>query len=110
MILLPFVPKRLQQSRDIIRRAKVIITPMEPPVHIVTVSELRHNTGERGTRMYIAYKGLVYDVTDCLRWKSGLHEGLHFPGQDLTVELGAAPHMEETLKRLCVKVVGRLES
>ncbi|MFA5874828.1 MAG: cytochrome b5 domain-containing protein [Anaerolineales bacterium] len=83
---------------------------MEPPDRIVSISELRRSTGERGTRMYVAYKGLVYDVTDCLRWKSGLHEGLHFPGQDLTAELGEAPHLEEIFKRPCVMVVGRLES
>jgi predicted heme/steroid binding protein len=110
MILLPFVQKRLQQSRGIIRWAKVIITPMEPPDRIVSISELRRSTGERGTRMLVAYKGLVYDVTDCLRWKNGLHEGLHFPGQDLTAELRQAPHLEEVFKRSSVTMVGRLES
>ena len=83
---------------------------MESPDRIVSVSELHRSTGERGTRMYVAHKGLVYDVTDCLRWKSRLHEGLHFPGQDLTAELVEAPHVEEVFKRPCVKVVGRLES
>lgn len=83
---------------------------MEPPNHIVSLSELHRSTGEHGTRMYVAYKDLVYDVTDCLRWKSGLHEGLHFPGQDLTAELDEAPHQDEVLKRPCVKLVGRLES
>jgi predicted heme/steroid binding protein len=77
---------------------------------IVSKSELRRSTGERGTRMYVAYKGLVYDVTDCPRWKSGLHERLHFPGQDLTDELRQAPHLEEVFKRLDVIMVGRLES
>ena len=83
---------------------------MEPPVHIVSMSELHRCSGERGSRMYVAYKGLVYDVTDCLRWKSGLHEELHFPGQDLTAELGEAPHLEDVFKRPCVKVIGRLGS
>jgi predicted heme/steroid binding protein len=77
---------------------------------IVSKSELRRSTGERGTRMYVAYKGLVYDVTDCPHWKSGLHERLHFPGQDLTDELRQAPHLEEVFKRIGVKMVGRLES
>jgi len=83
---------------------------MEPPDRIDSISELRRSTGERGTRMYVAYKGIVYDVTECLRWKSGLHEGLYFSGQDLTAELGEALHLEEVFKRPCVMVVGRLES
>jgi predicted heme/steroid binding protein len=83
---------------------------MESPNRIVSISELRRSTGERGTRMYIAYRGLVYDVTDCPRWKSGLHERLHFPGQDLTEELGQAPHLVDVFKRPCVTLVGKLES
>lgn len=71
--------------------------------------ELRRNTGERGTRKYIAYKGVVYDVTDCPKWRGDLHEDLHFPGQDLSSELGEAPHAEDVFRRPCVKIVGRLE-
>ena len=76
----------------------------------VTESELRRNSGERGTRKYIAYHGLVYDVTDCPKWRPDLHEQLHFPGQDLTSELPDAPHKEEVFKHDCVKIVGRLAS
>jgi predicted heme/steroid binding protein len=83
---------------------------MKPPDRIVSKSELRRSTGERGTRMYVANKGLVHDVTDCLRWKSGLPEGLHFPGQDLTADLVKAFHQVEVFKHPCVAVVGRLES
>ncbi len=83
---------------------------MENPERIVSMSELRRNTGERGAHMYVAYHGIVYDVTDCPRWKSGLHEQMHFPGQDLTGELDEMKHGEEVFKRPCVKVVGRLES
>ena len=39
--------------------------------------------------MYVAYAGVVYDVTDCPKWRRGLHENLHWPGQDLTAELKA---------------------
>jgi predicted heme/steroid binding protein len=48
---------------------------MEPPDRLVSISELRRNTGERGARMYLAYKGLFYDMADCLRWKSGCMKG-----------------------------------
>ncbi|MCK6583846.1 MAG: hypothetical protein L6Q49_12170 [Anaerolineales bacterium] len=71
--------------------------------------ELRRNTGERGSRMWIALNGIVYDVTDCPKWRTGLHEFLHFPGQDLTGEIIDAPHKEEVLIHDCVKLVGVLE-
>jgi predicted heme/steroid binding protein len=76
----------------------------------------RHRNGtppqrrERGARKLIAYHGIVYDVSDCPKWRSDLHEQLHFPGQDLTGELSDAPHQEEVFSRPCVKVVGKLES
>ncbi|GJQ37086.1 MAG: hypothetical protein JETCAE01_30960 [Anaerolineaceae bacterium] len=70
--------------------------------------ELKRNTGERGSRMWIALNGIVYDVTDCPKWRTGLHEFLHFPGQDLTGEIIDAPHKEEVLIHDCVKLVGVL--
>jgi len=83
---------------------------MNIPDTIVTESELRRNTGERGTRKFIAYQGIVYDVTDCPKWRNDLHEQLHFPGQDLTSELPEAPHKEDVFSRPCVKVVGKLQT
>ena len=83
---------------------------MNVPDRIVTLLELRRNTGERGSRKFIAYHGVVYDVTDCPKWRSDLHEDLHFPGQDLSSELGEAPHTEDVFLRPCVKIVGRLEA
>ena len=82
---------------------------MTIPDRIVPEAELRRNTGERGTRMYVAFRGIVYDVSDCPNWKQGLHRQMHFPGQDLTTEISDAPHREDVFKRPCVKVVGRLE-
>ena len=75
----------------------------------ITEMELRRHTGERGTRKFVAYKGLVYDVTDCPKWRLELHENLHFPGQNLTDELPEAPHTEDVFSRPCVKVVGRFQ-
>jgi predicted heme/steroid binding protein len=60
---------------------------MSIPDRIVTHMELRRGTGERGARKLIAFDGIVYDVTDCPKWRTDLHEQLHFPGQDLTSEL-----------------------
>jgi len=80
---------------------------MQIPNKIISLLELKRNMGERGARKFIAHKGIVYDVTDCLKWKNDLHENLHFPGQNLTSELPNAPHKEEVFNRDCVKIVGR---
>ena len=83
-------------------------SPMSIPDRIITETELRRNTGERGTRKFIAYDGVIYDVTDCPKWRLDLHENLHFPGQDLTSEFPEAPHKEEVFSRPCVKAIGKL--
>jgi len=80
---------------------------MQIPNKIISLLELKRNMGERGACKFIAHKGIVYDVTDCLKWKNDLHENLHFPGQNLTSELPNAPHKEEVFNRDCVKIVGR---
>jgi predicted heme/steroid binding protein len=79
------------------------------PDRIITRLELYRNTGERGTRLWVALDGLVYDVTECPRWRSGLHEGQHFAGQDLTGEFPQAPHRQEVFAHACAQVIGRLE-
>jgi predicted heme/steroid binding protein len=81
---------------------------MDIPDRIISILELRRNTGERGMRKFVAYKGIVYDVTECPKWHNDMHEFLHFPGQDLTSELPDAPHREEVFRHDCVKIVGRL--
>lgn len=73
-----------------------------------TLAELRRHDGEQKAALYIAYDGVVYDVTNCPKWRSGMHEGLHFPAQDLTSELPEAPHAVDVFKYPCVKPVGRL--
>jgi predicted heme/steroid binding protein len=78
------------------------------PNRIITPLELRRNSGERGSRKFIAHKGIVYDVTDCPKWRPDLHESLHFPGQDLTDEFLEAPHKEDVFARPCVIAIGRL--
>lgn len=87
-----------------------IINGMNIPDRIVTEMELRRNTGERGTRKFISYQGIIYDVTDCPKWRLDMHEQLHFPGQDLSSELIDAPHAEDVFSRPCVKIIGRLNN
>ncbi|MBI3150713.1 MAG: cytochrome b5 [Chloroflexi bacterium] len=79
------------------------------PDRVISHIELKRGTGERGARKLIAFKGIVYDVTDCPKWRLDLHENLHFPGQDLTSELPEAPHGEIVFQHDCVKILGRLE-
>ncbi len=79
------------------------------PDREITEMELRRSTGERGYPMYVALRGIVYDVTSCPKWRTGLHEYLHFAGQDLTTAFADAPHLEEVFLHPCVKMVGRLK-
>jgi predicted heme/steroid binding protein len=84
---------------------------MSLPDRFFTENELRRYNGEDHDRMYVAYKGLVYDVTNCPKWRRCLHEGQHFPGQDLSSELdNHAPHAGGVFSHPCVVVVGRLET
>lgn len=80
------------------------------PELILTEQQLRQFSGERGSPMYVAYKGIVYDVTDCPKWRRGIHENLHWPGQDLTGEMNEAPHDEHVFLHPCARKVGKLAS
>jgi predicted heme/steroid binding protein len=71
-----------------------------------TYQELQKYNGQNGNPVYVAYKGLVYDVTDSDLWKTGRHQNLHDSGDDLTNEFAQAPHGVEVFER--VKVVGKL--
>jgi predicted heme/steroid binding protein len=73
-----------------------------------TERELKQYNGERGQPAYIAYAGVVYDVSDCPKWYTGFHEQLHFAGFDLTRSLRKAPHADEVFSRPCVRRVGLL--
>lgn len=77
------------------------------PETIFTERQLRRYDGEAGP-VYVAFQGIVYDLSDCPKWRTGMHEQLHFPGQDLTSELADAPHAEEVFTRPCVRRVGIL--
>lgn len=67
-----------------------------------TEMELRKYNGEKGQPVYVAYKGKVYDVSHSPRWRTGMHENLHYGGLDLTRSLRKAPHGEEVFGRMAV--------
>jgi predicted heme/steroid binding protein len=76
----------------------------------VTLQELHEHDGEHGSRLWVAVDGLVYDVTDCAKWRTGMHEQMHFPGLELSSELPDAPHGHEVFLRPCVRLMGHLVS
>ena len=75
---------------------------------IFTERELQQFDGTRGQPAYIAYEGVVYDVTASSLWRGGQHKDLHFAGTDLTRTLRKAPHTAEVFTHATVKRVGRL--
>lgn len=71
-----------------------------------TLDELSKYNGENGEKAYVAYKGLVYDVTDVPKWKNGKHNGQK-AGTDLTEVLSKAPHGNSILEDLTI--VGKMQ-
>lgn len=57
-----------------------------------TLEDLAAFNGTEGKPAYVAFKGVVYDVTESAMWDAGDHEGQHQAGADLTNEHEDAPH------------------
>ncbi|MDO8949358.1 MAG: cytochrome b5 domain-containing protein [Actinomycetota bacterium] len=62
-----------------------------------TLEELKQFDGREGRPAYVAYKGMVYDLTESSMWDQGDHEGMHAAGGDLTADHEDAPHDEHVL-------------
>jgi predicted heme/steroid binding protein len=60
--------------------------------------------GKEGRPACIAYKGIIYDITNSRLWKNGQHMMKHRAGTDLTETLKLAPHGED--KVLAMPQVG----
>lgn len=58
---------------------------------LYTRSQLALRNGQDKPEVWIAYKGLIYDVSRSRLWHNGKHYE-HWAGQDLTHELPDAPH------------------
>jgi len=54
--------------------------------------------GQDKPEIWVAYKGIIYDVTESRLWRRGQHYE-HWAGQDLTDELSDAPHADEVFER-----------
>ena len=69
-------------------------------------AQLALRNGQDKPEVWVAYQGLIYDVTRSRLWREGKHYE-HWAGQDLTDELKDAPHNEKVFERL--KVIGQLQ-
>lgn len=73
---------------------------------LITAAQLSLRNGQDKPEVWIAFNGLIYDVTSSRLWRSGKHYE-HWAGQDLTDELKDAPHNEKVFDKF--KVIGRLK-
>ena len=69
---------------------------MDLPVY--TKQQLALRNGQDKPQIWIAYKGLIYDVGSSRLWKNGKHYE-HWAGQDLTDELREAPQNENVFDK-----------
>lgn len=72
----------------------------------ITRAQLALRNGQDKPEIWIAYQGLVYDVTVSKLWRNGKHYE-HWAGQDLTDELKDAPHSELVFEKF--KPIGSLK-
>jgi predicted heme/steroid binding protein len=82
--------------------------PPEPPSErVISKEELAQNDGSGTNFAYVAVNGVVYDVTNVMRWGGGTHFGL-YAGNDLTSAFrGCHIGMFEILQQL--PIVGMLK-
>ncbi|WP_276090798.1 cytochrome b5 domain-containing protein [Pedobacter sp. JY14-1] len=71
-----------------------------------TPQQLALRNGQDKPQIWVAYKGFIYDVSESRLWRNGKHYE-HWAGQDLTAELGDAPHTEAVFEKF--QVVGMLK-
>jgi predicted heme/steroid binding protein len=63
-----------------------------------TKQQLALRNGQDKPQIWVALKGIIYDVTESRLWKNGKHYE-HWAGQDLTAELADAPHTEAVFEK-----------
>ena len=60
--------------------------------------QLALRNGQDRPEIWVAYLGIIYDVTHSRLWRDGKHYE-HWAGQDLTDELKDAPHNQRVFER-----------
>lgn len=71
----------------------------------ITKAQLALRNGQDKDQVWIAFQGIVYDVTTSRLWQKGKHYE-HWAGQDLTDELKDAPHTKKVFEKF--KIIGIL--
>ncbi len=71
----------------------------------ITRRQLSLRNGQEKEEIWVAYEGLVYDMTNSRLWRNGKHYE-HWAGQDLTNEMKDAPHTEKVFEKFTP--IGRL--
>ena len=71
-----------------------------------TKSQLALRNGQDKPQIWVAFDGVIYDVSESRLWRNGKHYE-HWAGQDLTDELKDAPHTAHVFERF--KAIGILE-
>lgn len=70
-----------------------------------TKSQLALRNGQDKPEIWIAFNGLIYNVSKSRLWRNGQHYE-HWAGQDLTDELKDAPHSATVFDKF--EMVGKL--
>ena len=71
-----------------------------------TRAQLALRNGQDREEIWVACKGLIYDVSQSRLWRNGKHYE-HWAGQDLSAELANAPHTAAVFEKF--SPIGRLE-
>jgi len=87
-----------------LRKQKSLVPSIENGT--CTLEGLGGFDGKDGRSAYIAYKGIIYDMTKSRLWKNGSHMMKHTAGNDLTDMMKTAPHGEE--KIFALPQIGKL--
>ncbi|MCF6361339.1 MAG: cytochrome b5 [Cyclobacteriaceae bacterium] len=72
---------------------------------IINNEQLALRNGNDREEIWVAYKGVIYNVGNSKLWRDGKHYE-HWAGQDLTDELKDAPHTEKVFEKF--EKVGKL--
>lgn len=72
-----------------------------------TLQQLASRNGQDRDEIWIAYKGIIYDVKKSRLWRNGRHYE-HWAGQDLTEEFKDAPHTAFVFDNF--KAIGRVKN
>lgn len=73
---------------------------------VISKRQLSLRNGSDKPEIWVAYNGLVYDVSSSRLWRNGKHYE-HWAGQDLSHELVDAPHTQSVFEKF--EIIGIYE-